>query len=259
MRIRLEERFEYAGQVVRLDATSRILYAYPDALARHPAADAYPASLGSELQCVVDEVGQDFVHEVGHEVHVDFLFLRPISDFHPVSGGLEADVLYHHLDERHHIARLPVGLAYGRTHLGYVQQLVHQCQQPLSLPRDGVQLDARRSGLRLQLLRAAEDDGEGRAEFVGDIREELLPGPAGFLDDVLHLGLHSQRIDEQRDGRGRNENYRDERVEDDLLLLLLVVVGLADDFLLLVPLSVMYFSRRLFSRLIFFSLVRLSV
>ena len=140
MRIRLKEKFEYAGQVVRLDATSRILYAYPDALARHPAADAY--------------------------------FLRPIPDFHPVSGGLEADVLHYHLDEHHYVARFPVGLAYGRTHLGYVQQLVHQCQQPLSLPRDGVQFDGRRPGLRFQLLRTAEDDGEGRAEFVGDIREE---------------------------------------------------------------------------------------
>ena len=70
---------------------------------------------------------------------------------------------------------------------------------------------------------------------MGDIGKELLPCQTGFLDDILHLGLDLEGINERRNRRGRHKQDDDEQIQDCRLFLLLVDICLVDKLFLLVP------------------------
>ena len=112
--------------------------------------------------------------------------------------------------EKHHVAAMPVGLSDSRLHLLYVEQLVDERKQSRALSRHHAShlTDvARRHLSLLKHVRIAEDDGERRAELVGDIGEERDAHLVHLMLQQLLALTGTQGVEHERNNdRGEHDD-----------------------------------------------------
>lgn len=103
-------------------------------------------------------------------------------------------------------------------HLGNVEDLVDEMQQPLLAAHDGggIAVDfAIGRGEAHHLAGGGVDNGEGRAKLVGDVGEEIGAHLLRFFHNLLPAGAHSAGIEQEADGGAGEEETDDEADERD--------------------------------------------
>ncbi len=177
--IGLVERLEEVRNIVLGNAYARVGHVdaqvFP-ALAVHY--HAHAAILRSEFQCVRYQIAHHLAHVVGHEVGLKVGIPRHELQFDVSLLGIFPESLHRHLQVGGYVAVAPFGRADGRLHLRYVQQLVDEREQPLSLPLYGFPravCRVCRDRWLLQVLAQPQYYGERRAKLVRHVGEEVLP------------------------------------------------------------------------------------
>ena len=239
----LVERFEHVGQVVGQDALAGVADAEGEqaAVGLHVEADA-PA-LGCELQGVGEQVGHDLLHIVGHVGGGHVAGLRLVVEGDLFLFGQRTIAVDNHAHEKGDIALLGLGGEDGGgLHLRDVEQLVDEREQLLAVALNHEQALLLLGHLLEQLAGKTEDDGERRAELVGDVGEErlahgqqVLGGKAGALAEAADIdqgGDDGQQHEQADDGDDGNE-ARAVLALGKLILQVVVVefgIGLAEGF-----------------------------
>ena len=181
--------------VERFEDPVFLLLGHTDALVADPQHKPLVGNIRGEDDAAVverklDGVGEQVAHHlvqiVGNDVHGQGGLRRAVVDGDAFARSQFLKTLTSHADEAHDVAVPPLGgRGDGRLELGYVEYLVDEQQQTVTLSDDDRSLvmdgflqlaggfRAGEVGLG-QLFPDALDDGEGRAELVGDVGEEVV-------------------------------------------------------------------------------------
>ena len=178
----------------------------------------YLAAGGGKLDGVGEEVLYNFLHVVAHVVHEYLLFLRFKGERDTSSGGNGSVAFGNAPNQRHNVAMLPSRLLHGCAggHLGNVEDLVDEPQQPLFATHNGggIAMDfAIGRGEAHHFTGGRVDNGEGRAELVGDVGEEIGAHLLRLFHNLLLPGTHPAGIEQEADGGAGEEKRNDEADE----------------------------------------------
>ncbi len=168
------------------------------------------------LETVGEQIDENLLHVVGHEVHLHHVLLRGVDEFYAFLLSILPVVLDTHADEGNDVAVLPVGIADGGFHLRYVEQLVDEVEQvaALSLYGAGVVLYllAVRGGLA-NLLGQSQNDRERCAELVGDVGEEAFARGLHVAQQKTFATARAQHVAHDGEQQGTDDEDGDEQTE----------------------------------------------
>jgi len=230
--LHLVEPIEDAAELPLGDADAGVLDREPEAVVPPAAADRDAAGVVLPPVGVAERVGEEVqdhllqllhVHRDGEDGHRRLEAERDVLALRQPPPALHQ--LPHH---GHHVHGLQAELLVPGVEAGEVEQRADLAQQPLGVAQGQLQvlaqLGRQRAGAAQRRLQRGDDQGEGRAELVGDVGEEVGLHPVELdlrLDQLLlrvelpllgeerpHVGAHADPEHEHQAGgdqRGADE------------------------------------------------------
>ncbi|HEU4403828.1 MAG TPA: hypothetical protein VFS43_00835 [Polyangiaceae bacterium] len=204
------EALEQVRQLARRDAHARVAHHQLDVLRQRAQLDRHLAREG-ELERVREQVRHDLFPHARVDPHGLGQFRAVDPQPEPRALGGAAEQARDVGRERGEVDRLEVGAQPAGFDLRDVEQRVDEGQEPAGVARGRLDL-AREPRGQLgapsgELVERGEQQGEGRAELVADVREELGLGPVELGQPLVPLALLLPR---PRLGQARARVRRDE-------------------------------------------------
>ena len=139
-----------------------------------PCRHVYLSIFWRELEGIGKQIVHNLDHIVGYKIHKDFAFGEEL-EVDVTTASIAMIAFYNHGEVCYNITILPIGIAHSRFYFRYIQELVDEHEEPVSLPFYGLRLSLYLFFIRgLQFMAQAKNNGKWRSELVGNIGEKVL-------------------------------------------------------------------------------------